>query len=1236
MDANAIDVILECDGQQTAAGSLQLPLEELGRTGVLEATTRADASDNYALRAERYGRLLSEALELAVPDVGTVTAEPTIVEVRGSAFIHSILWETLRGRPADELEVHVMHRHAVTTSAGRCIRPSQGGLIWLGARAVGDAIPRHSVAGPALAAIVERAALQPRWVLTDASAEALRQVASASASRPAEVTVVHLDVHGAVTTRPGTSGALLDSEFVALLGRHQMGEGELRQLLRDLDCNVFVSNACYGGGQRGSEHRPLPMALLEDGLFGAAVGRGPFVVGHAERFHEQLYGCLADGLSFVDAHQLALRAGAEGATLDQGWLAAVQPVLWLSDEGRSLALVGTEERPSRPDVVAEALRITARGDMFSRLLERFERAALCGEQVPELIPDNSSSTSKEKLALLGSGFAWAVGLDPTVSDDRTLAVPLPEPDEVLDLLSRRFVAPQPIGQMLAWIVGADHAEIDRLADRLGDDPYLALLESLAFGGSNFEELGDEETRKAAEFEAHFALPALGINSNPVRGQWMPPLPPFSVTDQDVRETVLAAGTTRSFDLSVLFVPPFHFGEEIRKETDPRLVVGMRQNPLLWPQSSPIRMAKWDADTALVCVTHLALAVAARQVGAIDEQSLASISALLAQRDRDALRTLVATLRDGVEGWAPLAAPVASLYDELHDELASTSTRIDQLASGEVPAYATELDLLQIQARQLINEGDIAQAQALALERIASFEKQSLFDQAESLHLLASVDEQRGEASSAIELMLKERALESPDSERRLHNREHLLRLLRRQHQGRQPELIFRIALEGADLAAGDTYGDVRARFLNAALDISCEMHEDDWLKAAIARARTESAININLLTLAEGLVALNEDPTKATELLEPLTFTTGAIAAHACVMLAGRDEKNALTYLSRGAALEGGIYSDLCRDHLLGRKLADGDGEAMQGLLEDESSGAYRPLLLYAKAAAAFEGGVKADAEEWLTQALMTDGGSRRGPILSYGVPALAVAEAALRAADRLGQELSGESAATVPPMLALQNLSRIARLAVDDAGNYRDLVRRFLNASERAWDRGSSTDMDLAAAARSHAVELMKEAHHTAAERAEAMGWLAVIQRQRDRPADAEPLFQQAIALGRDELAPAKLGALIGRYGNLQHDLGDNRSAVHLQWEGVRAFRPDRALPDHPSVEGVSALAAAPYGGSPDPWFTLLGNLGNCLRSDGQRDLARAFAIAALEELGPRSSSINPAVVALIRGLAD
>jgi tetratricopeptide (TPR) repeat protein len=236
---------------------------------------------------------------------------------------------------------------------------------------------------------------------------------------------------------------------------------------------------------------------------------------------------------------------------------------------------------------------------------------------------------------------------------------------------------------------------------------------------------------------------------------------------------------------------------------------------------------------------------------------------------------------------------------------------------------------------------------------------------------------------------------------------------------------------------------------------------------------------------------------------------------------------------------------------------------------------------------------------------------SMPGALASFPQPSL------IRAGD-LTLELLREYVWTViaddaPPddskltgMTAIEALDRVARyLGLLDTVDERNLSFFYL-VSERAWD---SEDLDTAIVAREHLCAMLTKIGSARGSRAREIGWLATLYKQRGRISEAETLYQHAIELGTSVLDAAELSSIIGRYGNLLHEITDYDAAVHVQWNAIRTRKPHLDLPEFPSDAGSLQRALGPEG-IPDTeapeWALDLANLTNCFQAAGYLDLAK------------------------------
>jgi tetratricopeptide (TPR) repeat protein len=1265
---------LTADGRELV-GQAPVPFLELQRLGVEELLVSGQVHE-LADRAQNYAAVLRRLLQRAFDGLDDLIADGLRVEVRCGARAQALVWETLR-LPGNE-------EHAVTvirSVPGELRRPRPEGacdLVWLAARAVKDSIPRYRVAGPVLAGLFEKRTITPLQVSTASTPAMLRSLDLPP--DPLHPRIVHLDVHGAtrvdVGGETGEGEALIASSFVAHFGAEVMSDAELGTVLANLGCDVFVSNACHGGDLRDSARLPFPARSILAGARAAVVARGPVPEQVAAIFHPSMYVLLASGTTLTDAHSTAVAASARslGKSRDRRAQALVQPMLWLATAADGdEALCTKAPEPEKAVFGGAYFLVAAESGSIEAALIALEQEVADGRSLPEIgfADPDLGGLSRQTLRTM---LRWAMG-DPADElppepdgPTRLLRIPALTFTERCALLRFAFRGTSILIDILAVFVPGDLLSIAASATLSGDDPATALLRAAETGAwtgklSGRQAEGAERARSVLRqfpdnevIRACLTLPILSVEpGSELAGAPIPQAPSALLAEKRDWIKVKRAGD------GYFLVPDRSVREAARVLTRPKILTAVRLKFWTGLGQRP-KLREWDAESAWACATHLVLATAARQTGIIDTEAMACISALLRNTSHTVVADLLRALHQGLPHWPEIHPELRGVWDKLVEDYASlstqrfwpteateddgnTSTATAREATPQVAPGLTEREQTRFSAYRAAHNGGLAAALSTAVELLATASIDDRFDYCECLHLLGDVQERLGRDEAAARWFLKERDIGPPSDNRRLHNRDHLYELLeakRRDHG----DLLYTLAHEGVVIARRMADAESQGRFLTRTLNCGLNELRESWVRESVGQARGHPRVDPNLIHLADGFLLVESDPPQAIRELSQAAGGDDAIAAHALLFLSEADTDNALEHLARGARTSGGkSYRLVCLYRLLDGLMRRGRAADLRAELaqlpEDFLS---LPVALYGRAGLAYLDDEQ-DKQNRLTEALMADGGQLLPRLASIGVsadqlPLQALIDAVERLTERIQDRVRLREPGTDPPggLAALADAARnIARLAgFFDLEGRRWVVDLLLQSSERAWDGGSLAHLTLATALRSHACELLTDLGESEdlARLATELGWLATLHRQRGRPTEAESLFQRAIELARDHLPAADVASLIGRYGNLMHDLGEFGPAVHLQWSAIRAGLPAADLPSEPSaaLSALAAVAAEPDAAQPQ-WDILLVNFANCLASAGESAIARAV----IEWMASRAADRPPTdeVVALIVGVA-
>ncbi|KRF40079.1 hypothetical protein [Terrabacter sp. Soil810] len=1224
-DHDAVSLTLSSE-DAVFTGVAAIPRLDLLRTGTAELLVKGEDAE-LDQRAGRYASLLIGVMERALgPDVQLTNGELE-VEVRCTAAVQSLIWETLRlsGDEAESIRVFRTLPGLAPTA-----RPTEGGdLVWLAARKVEDKIARYGVAGPVLAELRITGAIMPRWVSTASTPQLIRALPRRVPPDPALARIVHLDVHGGTVARPDDN--LVRADFVAQFGPETMDDQELEGILGDLGCRVFVSNACHSGDLRDAQRLPFPARLLSRGTSVALVARGPVPELSAIHFHRHLYAALSVGASVLDAHAQATARSAEEWQEDRDRRARglIQPMLWarsISSATEPVCAPATNGLPEdlpglRNHLIATAqLFAAAEGGVLASAMIAAEGELAAGRPMPRLV-FTDAELSRQSAATMGNTIRWALGTSPDAPTTSGMEIPPLQFEERRAMLQQLFGSKSSLLDVLAVCSAGDPVHLAAAAMASEWDPFRALLRAGELGQMtgdvSQDDPGVQLAHKVLEpfpndpvIRATLAVPLLGVGTDAeLAGAWIPPAPKAWIDHVAVPDA----------RISIVRHAGHHFMKPDRSVRDaaralssPKALASLRLSPA-W-RGPELKMARqqWDVACAEAAATMLVLSVAARQAQGIDIVALTHLLGLIGNTGYGDAARLAEAMRKGLPGWPPVHPDLSSAWDgivadwsELNGvgESLLESARADEGLDGRTRQRK--------HAYQLARGDDPASALVIAVTMLATASLHNRFDYCECLHLLGEAQERLGRVRLAAEMLLKERAIDPPADHRRLHNRDHLYELVFGL-EPRDDDLLFTVAMEGVAIATRCHDGQARTRFLTRALVCGLNASQDGWLRKVVDDLRAEDTVDSSLLDLVHGYLHIDADKKAAVAALMAAATAQGTYAAHASLLLSVVDPEGAEAHLWRGARTDGGgSYQTLCLDTLVMQLMQAGRENELRTAVSTVSRVPRdRPPIWYARAGLAY---LDEDPTfgRLLVEALTTDGGRRLSLLTGLGIPPTALPlQAAIDAIGELVHMVVNPGDGGVAPLAAADNIARLARKL--DPPNRRWAVARLLGASEQTWDQ---QNFAVAAGLRSHACDLLAELGEPEdlAALAEEMGWLATLNRIRGRPTDAEGLFQTAIALARKHLPPFGIASLISRYGNLLHDIGESAAAAHLHWTAVQTALPNLATEAFPTPEILEVVFNAVAAVDPESpergrWDIMLVNLANTLTDSGQPTPAAAI----------------------------
>ena len=1035
----------------------------------------------------------------------------------------------------------------------------------------------------------------------------------------------------------GTDG-LIDQQFVAFFGEESVTDTKLERCLIAAGCDIFVSNSCHSGDQKVTTNLPFAGRFVQSGQRAAVVSRGAVKEKDATILFTTFYRELASGATLIDAHIRAVAAGAlhHKNSRDQHSTALLQPILWLSalDIGK-VPVCGPPTQPDPARVLGAAyLHASAVDGTVQRVLAACEDELASGHGMPKLIfkdPD----LSPESTGIIAVALSRALGTSSgrvTYSITQLIIPPLTTSERVA-LVRELFETDSPLLDILAVLVSGDIVAMATAAVLSGRQPAIALLRSVEFGT-----FVDDDNPRFTQ-RRRVAKQILSLFPDDVVLRTFLAMPLMSVAAEGALAKILipcahqAMFTNDGQPLprlrlmrngSELFIQPDHSVREAARALTPahqasKVVLTSRSLGL-----ADISKTGWGTEAAWVVASWLPAAVAARQMGEFNGWALTVCVTLVGSVDQRAATELALAMQTGLDGWKPISPDFVPVWEELVRMLKESNAEhkggfpLGNASVGELAEMAagTPRERERNVAYFASREGDLDTALGIAVAMLATATPNNRFDYCESLHLLGDVQERLGRKQAALGWFNKERELDPPAYHRRLHNRRHMYETAK-SLLPRDGDLLFTVAAEGAEIARDMKDPRAGGEFVELMLSAGLDAGREQWLRQALIMARDVCHVDDAKRALVEGYLVRNTEPDRAMRLLVVATRGAGTVAAHAYLLLSVLDSEQVEVHLRAGAAqLDGGEYALQCHEALFVYFLTTGDKLSLRNILEKSSDREVSQIVShYARAALALSD-EESDATERLADALICDGGKFLGLLARFGVSVdFLPPEAGVSAVQRIVRYLQnfdslGEHI-SLPPLDAAQNL---ARLAGRFPAKYRRwIINTLLRCSEVAWDGSSQEHLAVAAALRSHACELLGDlpGDEAAATRAEQLGWLATLQRQRGRPTDAQRLFEEAILAGKGRLEPILLASLIGRYGNLLHDLGESAAAVHLQWAGICAGLPDEDLPAVLTPAGLAAALTSVgkeirTSDQSRNWTILLVNLANCLSTAQEFDLVQ------------------------------
>ncbi|MFN8123685.1 MAG: hypothetical protein U0237_14795 [Thermoleophilia bacterium] len=1177
---------------------------------------------------------------------------PLLVEVVGGPEVQEPIWEVLRLNNHALLPTSVVRVVSIDGGSQEVPHLKGTSLLWIGSRPWGDAdIPRFRVASAVLPTTLDpTSALALGGIQTDAS----QRLFESSPAYPSEAgLILHIDAHGLSGVHPSGRQLVDPALLIALRGPDGPSYLHERQLLafaEAVQCDVFITNACFGAQQRGMLRMPFPGRLVESSIKLAIAAREPLRASTAERFFGGLYRYLAQGVSAFEAFHSALQETAGGSStrlaLDPDGTARelLQPVFWAgSHSDVSLRLIARlDEAPTLSQGGREVISLGTLGSTVGRFLTELEDLSRDGCDVTVLQVrglDGEATIYDDIMQALRN--VWTGGSPERHSKATSIVLPPIGDSERLALVTARFDGPSAVIDLLASVAVADLDYLDRLRVATDGSAAAALIRVLSWGTQEnrlpycarleqyltglLETLVAENSQLgrrdlAWPIAAGFALPA-----STARGAELGvPLPWWGAVLDRHRHHVVDQGDAwlhRGEGLEVLEPTP-GVGMGARAWLDPAAaVLGWSRDVMQSRSGSAVQQSSWDPLTKLSCASALAVAVAHRQLGRLPTYVTVPFSAMLSSIDIGSAGAILRALVHPASGWPDLDADEHLAATRLASALESGST-------GETPVHRAQTALREgrwteipeilgdepmvdfsasvFRAYAHLNAGEIGLAKELIAPWIHQLQGMTRHDQGELLHLLGSIAAADKNTDLAIAYFMDERSLAPPHPLARLHNREHLLEVLR-QSPKQNTDLALEIAAEAVELALLHADGTRSRQAMREWARQSLRASSEAGREFAERYRRTPQGRTVSALTL----VALadgggRDDPRRTVEVLEALTFRGGWEAAVAANMLAASDylptRHRTIAALERGAQhrdLEGAA----CLRNLLSEYWQAGADEDFRRVAA--TLGEMFPALGYANLAAlAVRHGNTAEAFDLLVQAGRDmDLGELRGalhPTIGRVFPELMVPSANFEAVRPTWDQILLCMRGGHDPSEVVDLLPRVLTLyehlpEVDNASAYRSDAEMLVAMSEWLWD---GEELEAASRCRATACELLRRTGDEGMLAVE-LGWLGALHRLRGALAEAELCHVEAVELGK-RLGGSRYAATLSKYANLLHEMENYSAAVHVRWRAICVECMD--LQDEAEFTPAALRQALQWWPRTDvaTWALGLANFANCLLDAG------------------------------------
>ncbi|MBF5033013.1 hypothetical protein IRY44_24980 [Micromonospora sp. ANENR4] len=742
-----------------------------------------------------------------------------------------------------------------------------------------------------------------------------------------------------------------------------------------------------------------------------------------------------------------------------------------------------------------------------------------------------------------------------------------------------------------------------------------------------------------------------------------PVPDLFLGDQAFLEAIDEAHPRRYSDGAAVDASIRHAALRPWDQLAIRRLVEPRQAALalvIWggtatPETAATEIPLTERRCAAV-LARLSAAVAARQAGTVDVASIVWIDHALNGSDRQTVHLLCTRLHAGLPGWAPLSPETDAEYTRITRITGTNDSQVDIDDSSAGQAHKLfhegrhEEALNQarerlsaepggdahgariLEAFALIKLNRIDEATRTVASLIRAYPGMVRWNQCETLHLLGELAAANGNLSLAIEYFIQEQALGPPSRDRRLHNRHHLLTTML--SAGVNYASLAVVAREGAQLASDLDNRKMLQYFVEFWTYTAAVGASREELSTVLTTIDKDPRVaDSATLRFARGVLAVKDENTHtATQILTEVATADCHLSGAAAFVLARvglLPPDQAVNVLRVGVTSEAAIhryrdslgarsvgveidYTGACAIALADQLARIRDFDALRDLPEEVCSALPQGVRTLIRAAIDHAEGRIGSAVETASSAVAVLGAREARDSTIHLLRCFSPEDSdriILNAATKLLERiLRGDNTDRDPTGLpVLTALKHLAEIVDDYLIVGRPVTDLLLEASERHWDRA---ELQEAEAARALVCRIMeKSSDFGTAERAEQLGYLAAVVRQRGRLAEAETLYQAALDLGRDSLGTTEFALLVGRYGNLLHATGDYVVAVVLQWHAVcRIRRQSGEL--MPITTGNIALLldwrTVPWDFSIN-WCNLLTNLANCLFAAGQVTLCRA-----------------------------